>query len=196
MVFAVAAVERAMKIQEVIMRALSGTITWLQAADILGLDPRSVRRWRARYERGGRVGLYDRRCLRPSRRKAPAPEVQRIVRLYRERFSGWNVRHFYRFARRDHAVTLSYSFVKLALQEAGLVRKGRARGRHHRRREPRALLRRAAPSRRQSPWLAPFGAARAGDAHHRRRRCHQAAALRPAVAGGDDRCDLHRPVRG
>jgi len=140
MVFAAAAVERAMKIQEVIMRALSGAITWLQAADILGLDPRSVRRWRARYDAGGRVALYDRRCLRPSRRKAPALEVQRILRLYRERFTGWNVRHFYRFARRDHAVTLSYSFVKLALQEAGLVRKGRARGRHRRRREPRACF--------------------------------------------------------
>ena len=55
-------------------------------------------------------------------------------------FAGWNVRHFYRFARRDHAVTLSYSFVKLALQEAGLVRKGRARGRHRRRREPRGCF--------------------------------------------------------
>ena len=137
MVFAAAAVERAMKIQEVIMRALSGAMTWLQAADILGLDPRSVRRWRARFEAGGAVALYDRRCLRPSRRQAPALEVQRILRLYRERFAGWNVRHFYRFARRDHRVTLSYSFVKLALQEAGLVRKGRARGRHRRRREPR-----------------------------------------------------------
>jgi len=140
MVFAAAAVERAMKVQEVIMRALSGALTWLQAADILGIDPRSVRRWRARYEAGGPVALYDRRCRRPSRRKAPAPEVQRILRLYRERFSGWNVRHFYRFARREHGVTLSYSFVKLALQEAGLVRKGRARGRHRRRREPRACF--------------------------------------------------------
>lgn len=140
MVLAAAALERAMKIQEVIMRALSGTITWLQAADILGLDPRSVRRWRARYDAGGRVALYDRRCLRPSRRKAPAPEVRRLLQLYRERFNGWNVRHFYRFARRDHAVTLSYSFVKLALQEAGLVRKGRARGRHRCRREPRACF--------------------------------------------------------
>jgi transposase len=140
MVFAAAAVERAMKIQEVLMRALSGGITWLQAADILGLNPRSLRRWRARYEAGGAVALYDRRTQRPSRRKAPAPEVQRILRLYRERFSGWNVRHFYRFARRDHAVQLSYSFVRLALQEAGLVRKGRARGRHRRRREPRACF--------------------------------------------------------
>ncbi len=34
-------------------------------------------------------------------------------------------------------MTLSYSFVKLALQEAGLVAKRRARGRHRRRREPR-----------------------------------------------------------
>src|SRR5947208_13710872 len=116
MVLAAAALERAMKIQEVIMRALGGAITWLQAADILGLDPRSVRRWRARYEAGGRVALYDRRCLRPSRRQAPALEVQRILRLYRERFTGWNVRHFYRFARRDHAVTLSYPFVQPPLQ--------------------------------------------------------------------------------
>src|SRR5512146_2753809 len=130
MVFTAAAVERAMKVQEVLMRALSGAITWLQAADILGLDPRSVRRWRARYEAGGAVALYDRRRVRPSRRQASALEVQRILRLYRDRFAGWNVRHFYRFARRDYAVTLSYSFVKLALQEAGLVRKDRARGRH------------------------------------------------------------------
>ncbi len=140
MLYAAAAVERAMKIQQVIVRALSGAITWLQAADILGLDPRSMRRWRARYEAGGPVALYDRRRVRPSRRQAPALEVQRILRLYRERFAGWNVRHFYRFARREHAVTLSYSFVKLALQEAGLVRKRRARGRHRRRREPRPCL--------------------------------------------------------
>lgn len=137
MELAAAAVERAMKMQQVVMRALSGAITWLQAADILGLEPRSVRRWRARFEAGGAVALYDRRRLRPSRRKAPAGEVQRILRLYRESFSGWSVRHFYRFARREQDVRLSYSFVKLALQEAGLVRKGRARGRHRRRREPR-----------------------------------------------------------
>ena len=140
MFYAAAAVERAMKVQQVLMRALSGTISWVQAAEILGLTARSVRRWRARFEAGGSVALYDRRRGRPSRRKAPALEVQRLLRLYRERFAGWNVRHFYRFARRDHGVRLSYSFVKLALQEAGLVRRARARGRHRRRREPRACF--------------------------------------------------------
>jgi len=140
MVFAAAAVERAMKVQEVIMRALSGALTWLQAADILGIDPRSLRRWRARYEAQGIVGLYDGRRGQPSRRKAPVAEVQRLLRLYQDGYRGWNVRHFYRFARRDHGVTLSYSFVRLVLQEAGLVRKGRARGRHRRRREPRPCV--------------------------------------------------------
>src|SRR5438309_1668183 len=139
MLYPEAAVERAMKRQEVICRALAGTLTWLQAADILGIDPRSLRRWRARYQADGVLGLYDRRQL-PSPRKAPIVEVQHALRLYRERYRGWNVRHFYRFARRDHALRLSYSFVKLALQEAGLVRKGRARGCHRRRREPRACF--------------------------------------------------------
>src|SRR3990172_3412310 len=75
MLYAQAAVERAMKIQEVICRALAGTLTWLQAADILGIHPRSLRRWRARYEAGGTLALYDRRHRRPSRRKAPVGEL-------------------------------------------------------------------------------------------------------------------------
>jgi transposase len=143
MLYAAVAVERAMKVQEVICRVLAGTLTWLQGADILGIHTRSLRRWRARYERDGVLGLYDGRRGQPSRRKAPIAEVQRILRLYRERYGprdghpGFNVRHFYHLARRDHGVTLSYTFVKLALHEAGLVRRGRTRGRHRRRREPR-----------------------------------------------------------
>jgi hypothetical protein len=73
----------------------------------------------------------------------PVAEVQQLLRLYRERYGprdghpGFNVRHFYQIAQRDHGVRLSYSFVKQALQTAGLVAKRRARGRHRRRREPR-----------------------------------------------------------
>jgi hypothetical protein len=130
------AVERAMKMQEVICRALAGALTWIQAAEILGIDPRSLRRWRARYRPGEPLRLYDRR-RGPSPRQAPVAAVAQVLRLYRERYAGFNVRHFHHLARRDHAVTLSYTFVKLALQEAGLVRKGRPRGRHRRRREPR-----------------------------------------------------------
>jgi transposase len=137
MAFAAAAVERAMTYQQVIMRALAGSLTWLQAADILNIHPRSLRRWRARYERDPKLGLLDRRRQRPSHLTAPRGEVQRILRLYREHYAGFNVRHFHQLARRDHGVTLSYTFVKLALQAAGLVAKRRARGHHRRRRDPR-----------------------------------------------------------
>src|SRR5438445_10995849 len=82
MLWLTAAVERAMKRQEVILRALSGALSWLQAADILGIDPRSLRRWRARYEGDQVIGLYDRPQL-PSPRKPPVAADQRALRLYR-----------------------------------------------------------------------------------------------------------------
>lgn len=135
-----AAWERAMTVQEVMLKALSGELHWFRAADILGWSPRTLRRWRERYETHGHSGLLDRRLLRPSKRRVPPRQVELVLRLYRERYAGFNVRHFHQIARREHEVTVSYSFVKHTLQAAGLVKKSRARGRHRRRREPRACL--------------------------------------------------------
>ena len=137
MAYPEAAWERAMTVQEVILKALSGEIHWYRAADILGFSPRTLRRWRERYEKHGYVGLVDKRLHRPSVRRVAAPEVERLLRLYRERYRGFNVRHFHQIARREHRVTVSYSFLKQTLQAAGLVAKHRARGRHRRRRDPR-----------------------------------------------------------
>lgn len=135
-----AAWERAMKIQEVILRALSGEIHWFQAAEILGLSTRTMRRYRVGLERWGYEGLFDRRRRSPSPRSVPVAEVKRILGLYRERYRGWNVRHFYETVRRERGVSVSYAFVKQALQTAGLVMKCKARGRHRRRRERKAFF--------------------------------------------------------
>ena len=135
-----AAWERAMTGQEVMLKAVSGELHWFQAADILGWSPRTLRRWRTRYEAHGYAGLVDKRLLRPSKRRVPPGEVERVLRVYRERYAGFNVRHFHQIAQREHGVTVSYSFVNQALQAAGLVKKRRARGRHRRRREPRACF--------------------------------------------------------
>jgi len=78
-------VERAMKVQEVILRALAGQLTWIQAADILGCSPRTIRRLRWRLQHVGYGGLFDRRRRRPSPKRAPVAEVQRILALYRDR---------------------------------------------------------------------------------------------------------------
>jgi len=137
MQFPLSAVERAMKVKEVIFRAISGEYTWLQAAEILGMSPRSLRRWRYRMERHGYSGLIDMRRGVPSPRRAPVAEIQRIVGLYRDTYRGYNARHFYLTVRREHGVTLSYTYVRQLLQGAGLMKKGRARGRHRSRRPRR-----------------------------------------------------------
>jgi transposase len=129
------ALERAMKVQDVILKALAGKMSWFDAAEILGVSVRSIRRYRARFEATGYHSLYDRRRRSPSTRRVAVEEVSRILALYRERYMGWNVRHFHQTAVREHGVEVSYTFVKQALQGAGLARKYKARGRHRRRRE-------------------------------------------------------------
>jgi hypothetical protein len=101
---------------------------------------RSMRRYRAGLDKWGYDGLFDRRRRTPSPRSVPVDEVKRILGLYRERYAGWNVRHFYQTVAREEGVQVSYTFVKQALQGAGLVKKAKVRGRHRRRRERKACF--------------------------------------------------------
>jgi transposase len=135
----VVAMERAMKMQEVILRALARTITWWQAAEIAGISPRQMQRWKRRYERGGYDGLYDRRRGQPSPRRIPLETVERVLGLYREKYFDFNVRHFHEKLVEEHGIELSYTWVKLMLQGAGLVAKRKQRGVHRKRRERRPL---------------------------------------------------------
>jgi transposase len=134
-----AAVERAMKIQEVMLRAISKKITWWQAAEILGLSCRQMRRWKRRYEEHGYNGLFDHRWGRPSPRRVPLETVERVLVLYREQYFDFNVRHFHEKLKSEHSIHLSYTWVKKALQAAGLVKKTRTRRAHRKRRERRPL---------------------------------------------------------
>jgi transposase len=131
--------ERAVKVQEVILRAMGKKITWWQAAEIIGLSDRSMRRWRRRYEHYGYDGLFDRRRGRPSPKRVPVATVEEMLRLYQERYPDFNVRHFHEKLREEHGIELSYTWVKLALQGAGLVKKARQRGVHRKRRPRRPL---------------------------------------------------------
>ena len=90
-----AAMERAMKVQEVMLRAMAKKITWWQAAEIIGISDRQMRRWRERYEEEGYDGLLDRRRGKPSRRRVPVAQVEKVLGLYREKYFDLNVRHFH-----------------------------------------------------------------------------------------------------
>lgn len=117
----------------------SGRLTQEQAAQLLGLCDRSFRRYINRYEEAGLEGLMDKRISEVSARKAPVDEVLRLEALYRERYDGWTVKHFFERYQDEHRGSRSYSWVKSRLQEADLVPRGKKRG-PQRRRRPRAPL--------------------------------------------------------
>ena len=111
-----AAVERAMKVQEVIMKAMAKQVTWWQAAEILGVSVRTIRRLRRRWEREGFEGLYDHRHKCPSPKRVPVKQLEQVLELYRERYSDFNVRHFHEKLREVHGIQYSYTWVKKVLQ--------------------------------------------------------------------------------
>jgi transposase len=134
-----AAVERAMKLQDVMLRAMAKRITWSQAAEILGISCRQMQRWKTRFEHEGYEGLFDRRLGVPSPKRVPLATVEEVLRLYQEEYFDFNVRHFHEKLSRAHDIQLSYTWVKNALQGAGLVKPRRQRGKHRKRRPRRPL---------------------------------------------------------
>ena len=128
-----------MKVQEVILKAMAGSLKWWEAAEIIGVSDRTMRRWRERYQEHGYDGLYDRRKRRPSPRRIAMKTAERVLQLYREKYFDFNVRHFHEKLAEEHGVQISYTWVKMALQGAGLVNKQRRRGTHRRRRPRRPL---------------------------------------------------------
>src|SRR5882757_1307558 len=134
-----AAVERAMKLQDVMLRAMAKRITWFQAAEILGISCRQMQRWHTRFEREGYEGLFDRRLGVPSPKRVPLATVEEVLRLYQEEYFDFNVQHFHEQLKSEHQIELSYTWVKNALQGAGLVKPRRKRGKHRKRRPRRPL---------------------------------------------------------
>src|SRR5258708_3745753 len=127
--------ERMMKVQDVLLKAMARKITWWAAAEILGVTDRTMRRWRERLEKDGYAGLADRRKGRPSAQRIALATVEEVLGLYQERYYDLNIRHFHEKLREEHAIELSYTWVQKALQGAGLVARGRRRGKHRRPRE-------------------------------------------------------------
>jgi transposase len=133
------AVEKAMKIQEVILRAIDKRIMWVEAAEIIGVSARQLRRWRDGWEKLGYDGLFDRRLGKPSPKRVPMETIAEVLRLYREKYSGFSVQHFHEKLVEEHKIKLSYTWVKKALQGAGLVEKEAKRGVHRKKRERRPI---------------------------------------------------------
>jgi transposase len=128
-----------MKLHDVLLKAMAKKITWWDAAEIIGVTDRTMRRWRARLESDGYSGLVDRRKDKPSDKRVPLATVELVLRLYKETYFDLNIRHFHEKLCEEHKIELSYTWVQKALQGSGLVAKQRRRGKHRRRRERRPM---------------------------------------------------------
>jgi transposase len=128
-----------MKAQEVILKAAAGKLKWWEAAEIMGVSDRTMRRWRERLNEHGYSGLWDYRKRSPSPKRVPMRSVEQVLQLYREIYFDLNVQHFHEKLQAEHGIQLSYSWVKTALQTAGLVKRRKKPGSHRKRRPRRAL---------------------------------------------------------
>src|SRR6202049_2828590 len=128
-----------MKLQDVLLKAMAKKIRWWDAAEIIGVTDRTMRRWRERLEEQGYSGLVDRRKGKPREKRVPLARVEEVLRLYREVYFDLNIRHFHEKLSQEHGIELSYTWVQKALQGAGLVARGKRRGKHRRWRERRPM---------------------------------------------------------
>ena len=114
-------------------------LTGEEAGELLGVSGRQFRRMCVRFDEEGEAGLRDRRLGRPSPHRVSAAELARMCGLYRERYRDFTVKHFHEALVRDHSYELGYTVTRLALQAAGLVQKGKLRGKHRKKRVRRPL---------------------------------------------------------
>ncbi len=95
---------------------------------------------RDRYEaEGAEEGLIDRRRGRASGRRAPVDRIEWVLEQYRTRYFDFTVNHFHERLVAEHGFGLSYTWTKLALQKAGLVKRAPRRSAHRKKRARRPL---------------------------------------------------------
>lgn len=130
---------RRMRFEDLLERHERGDLGQAAVAEMLGISDRTFRRWRDRLHDEGPAGLADRR-LRPSSRRAPKAEIERMLGLYRAHYGEFTVKHFHEQLVKRHGYRLGYTVTKVWLQRAGLVRAAAKRSAHRKKRPRRPMV--------------------------------------------------------
>ena len=86
-------------------------LTCEEAAEALGVSISTFYRKRQIYAEDGDNSVFDRRVGRTSPHRAADHEVKFVTELLAQRYRDFSVKHFYDFAKREHGVKRSYSWV-------------------------------------------------------------------------------------
>ena len=131
---------RRMRFESVLGRHIGGEFTQGEAAEMLGINERTFRRWRDRFDEDGEAGLADRRLGRPSPRRAPMVEIERMLGLFRDKYADFTIKHFHEQLTKRHGYCLGYTVTKLHLHLAGLARPAVKRSAHRQKRPRRPIV--------------------------------------------------------
>jgi hypothetical protein len=153
---------------DAVARLAAGKLTMQEAAEVLGISVRQLRRVRRRVEKAGRQGLVHGNRGRVPGNKLPAAVRRRMVRLRRGKYRGFNDHHFTeKLAAEGDGIVVAVATVRRVLRAAGVpaVRQRRpARHRRRRDRKPQAGLMLLWDGSRhdwlegRGPWLCLIGA--------------------------------------
>jgi len=127
----------------VLKRVKAGELTQIEAAEVLGVSYRQVKRIYRRYREEGAKGLVHRSAGKPSNRARPAKERQRIIGLVRKHYSGGPGERFgptlaAEHLAEDHGISVDAETLRRWMLAAGLWTRERKRKPYRQRRVRRA----------------------------------------------------------
>lgn len=129
--------ERQWKKLDVIRRVSKGLMTTVMAATVLGLSQRQVRRMRGAFEERGQVALVHGNRGRPPSNRLDEKQRQRVVKLARRKYAGFNDQHLTEKLVEVEGIPVSRPTVRRLLRAAGVGATRRRRPPKHRRRRDR-----------------------------------------------------------
>src|SRR6185503_5435146 len=129
--------ERQWKRLDAVERVKGGTLTSSEAAGVLGLSVRQVRRLRRAVERRGRAGVVHGNTGRSPKHRVTKKVRTRIVGLRRGKYEGFNDQHFTEKLGEVEGVKISRASVQRLLRAAGIGPPRKRRAPKHRRRRDR-----------------------------------------------------------
>ena len=118
----------------IIHQALEEKITQAEAADLIGLGDRQIRRLIKRIREEGDEGIRHRSRGKASNHRIPRKVKERVLKLFRE-YQDFNLVHTTEKLFEVHGITLNDETLRLWLNEAGIAYKKRKVKKHRQRRE-------------------------------------------------------------
>lgn len=122
---------------EAVERLSCGELTTRQAAQVLGLGERQVRRVRRAVERWGAQGLVHGNTGRSPKHRVAKKVRERIVKLRQGKYAGFNDQHFSEKLCEVEKIAISRPSVRRVLRAAGIGSPRQRRARKHRQRRER-----------------------------------------------------------